>query len=70
MNHGNCVVNGDVVGGGSETIDPSNSSIAGSTDEDTPVKQVGCTGKKPRINQVKKLDDLFNEISQILFFLV
>ena len=67
MNHGNCVVNGDVVCGGSETIDPSNSSVAGrNTDEDTPVKQVECTGKKPRINQVRKLDDLFNEISQIL----
>ncbi|KAH0865968.1 hypothetical protein HID58_083179 [Brassica napus] len=51
----------------SETIDPSNSSVAGrNTDEDTPVKQVECTGKKPRINQVRKLDDLFNEISQIL----
>ncbi|KAF2589093.1 hypothetical protein F2Q70_00041516 [Brassica cretica] len=50
-----------------ETIDPSNSSVAGrNTDEDTPVKQVECTGKKSRINQVRKLDDLFNEISQIL----
>ncbi|KAF3496631.1 hypothetical protein DY000_02057361 [Brassica cretica] len=50
-----------------ETIDPSNSSVAGrNTYKDTPVKQVECTGKKPRINQVRKLDDPFNEISQIL----
>lgn len=38
MNHGGFVVNGDVVVGGGEAIDPNNSSVTGrNTREETPV---------------------------------